>query len=151
MGRHDIRIEGSTFVNGSSSWLTGSFGWVWTDPETRARGGPIEGLWLVNNVFTENGRYGITAPEGQHFGSGIGEFVRGDLQIAGNVFGDAPPSHVGHYNRYTAGGPENVSVSSDQLRARVTAPVCTQWARGKGADCARLAPVFGMLERLPEP
>ena len=150
-GRHDIRIERSTFVNERSGWLNGSYGRVWTDPETLTRGGPMAGLWIVDNVITDNGRYGITAPEGQHFGSGIGEFVREDLQISGNVFGDAPPAHLDHYNRHAGRGGENVSVSSDRLRAAVTNPVCTEWARGKGADCARLAPVFAQLRRLPEP
>lgn len=151
LGRHDIRIERSTFINPRSAWLTGGFGRAWVDPNSLVRGGPMAGLWLVNNVFVENGRYGITAPDGHHYGSRIGEFVAQDLQIAGNVLGDAPLDHLENYNRHTAGGPENVSASSDRLRAQLSTTACGEWAPGKGANCARLAPIFALLKRLPEP
>ena len=151
LDRHNIRVERSTFVNGDSAWLTGSFGRAWLDQDTPTRGGPMVGLWLIDNVFTQNGRYGITAPDGRHFGSGIGAFVSGDLQIAGNVIGDAPADHLANYNKYTAGGPANESASGDRMRASLTAGGCAEWGRGKGADCARLAPVFALVKRLPEP
>jgi hypothetical protein len=34
---------------------------------------------------------------------------------------------------------------------KLTAAACAEWVRGKGADCARLAPVFALMKRLPEP
>jgi hypothetical protein len=150
-GRHDIRIERSTFVNSGHTWLTGSFGYAWRDTETRVRGGPMEGLWLVDNVFAANGRYGITAPDGRHYGSGIDVFVGADLQIAGNVLGDAPAAHLKNYNRHTAGGPDNVSAARDEIAATLTKGACGAWQPGKGADCSRLTPVFNLLKRLPEP
>ena len=150
-GRHDIRIERSTFVNNGHAWLTGSFGYAWTDIETRVPGEPMEGLWLIDNVFAANGRYGITAPDGRHHGSGIEGFVRDDLQIAGNVLGDAPPRHLGHYNRHTEGGSDNISARRDEMIAKLTARACGQWSPAKGADCSRLTSVFELLKRLPEP
>lgn len=150
-GAHDIRIERSTFIHSSNSWLSGLYGFVWPDQETRTRGGPMSGLWLVDNVITENGRYGITAPEGDHYGSGVGTFVARDLQIAGNVLGDAPSAHLANYNQHTAGGADNVGAPGGRMQAVFSAAACAEWARGKGADCARLAPVFALLERLPEP
>ena len=151
LGRHDIRIERSTFVNGGVSWLTGSFGSAWRDKETRVPGGPVQGLWVIDNVFATNGRYGVTAPDGQHDGSGLGAFVTEDLQVAGNVFGDAPSRHLAHYNRHTGKGADNASGSSTEMIETLTARACGEWKKGKGADCARLAPVFDLLKRLPEP
>ena len=151
LGRHDIRIERSTFITPRSAWLTGNYGRAWRDADTPGRGGPMAGLWILDNVFTTNGRYGITAPDGRHYGSDIAGFVAEDLQIAGNVLGDAPPGHLDNYNRHRAGGAPNVSASADRMRTRLTTDVCAEWAPGKGANCARLAPVFGLLERLPEP
>jgi hypothetical protein len=150
-GRHDIRIERSTFVNSGRSWLTGFFGYAWTDIETRVRGGPMQGLWVTDNVFAANGQYGITAPDGRHYGSGIGTFVGDDLQIAGNVFGDAPGRHLRNYNKHVQGGSDNVAAPRDEMTARLTDRACGEWKLAKGADCSRLAPVFDLLKRLPEP
>jgi hypothetical protein len=151
LGRHNIRVERSTFISASPAWLTGSYGRVWTDDETLGRGGAVEGVWLVDNVITSNGKYGITAPDGAHFGRGIGTFVASDLQIAGNVIGDVPPAQLATYNEHREGGAANISASRSQLTRQLTANGCAEWARGKGADCARLEPVFALLRRLPEP
>lgn len=150
-GRHDIRIDRSTFLNGGTGWLMGDFGMAWTDDETRVPGGPLQGLWITNNVIAANGRYGITAPQSHHYGQGIGKFVSEDLQIAGNVIGDAPAAHLGHYNQHTGEGPENLSVDGNAIAAKLPATACGTWPGGKGADCARLAPVFELMKRLPEP
>lgn len=149
--RHDIRIERSTFLNSGTSWLTGSFGRAWRDAATRTEGGSFAGLALVDNVFVTNGEYGATAPDRAHFGSGLGDFVAADLQIAGNVFGDAPPAHLDAYNAHTGSGAPNVSVARARLAAQLPATKCGEWQAGKGADCARLAPVFALRSRLPEP
>jgi hypothetical protein len=149
--RHDIRIERSTFINQGPSWLIGSYGRAWTDDETPTKGGAMEGVWLVDNVFTSNGRYGITAPDGEHFGEGIGTFVDQDLQIAGNVIGDAPAAHLANYNKYKGDGAANVSASRGDMTSKLTGGACAEWTRGKGADCARLAPIFELLKKLPEP
>jgi hypothetical protein len=151
LGRHDIRIERSTFINNGRSWLTGSFGYVWKDTDTRVRGGAMEGLWLFNNVFAANGRYGITAPDGHHYGSAIGTFVSDDLQIVGNVLGDAAPRHIGNYNEHTQGGSDNISAPREEITAKLPPRACGMWSPEKGADCSRLAPVFELLKRLPEP
>jgi hypothetical protein len=151
LGRHDLRIERSTFVNNGVSWFTGSYGSAWTDKDTRVPGGPIEGLWVIDNVFATNGRYGVTAPDGRHEGSGLGAFVANDLQMSGNVFGDAPPRHLANYNRHVGNGAENVSGPSTEMLATLKARECGTWKVGTGADCSRLAPVFGLLKRLPEP
>jgi hypothetical protein len=111
----------------------------------------MEGVWLLDNVITSNGKYGITAPDGEHFGRGLGKFVAGDLQLAGNVIGDAPPEHLANYNKHTNGGPSNASASRDAMTERLKAEACAEWSAGKGADCSRLAPVFALLKRLPEP
>jgi hypothetical protein len=159
LGRHDLRFERNTFVNESETWLVGNFGWGWSEG-AMVRGGPMEGLWIVDNVVSHNGRYGITAPSGSHYGSGIGPdgedpkrgpFVSADLQIAGNVLGDAPPAHLGNYNRHAPEDALNVSASTEEMREKLTASACGEWVEGKGADCARLAPVFALLKRLPEP
>jgi hypothetical protein len=159
LGRHDIRIERNTILHEASTWLVGDFGYGWTE-NTRVRGGPMHGLWVIDNVISRNGRYGITAPSGSHYGEGIGPdgrepkrgpFVSEDLVIAGNVIGDAPPAHLANYNRHAPPDAKNVSASSDDLEQALGAKACGQWARGKGADCARLAPVFALLKRLPEP
>jgi hypothetical protein len=150
LGRHDLRIERSTFINSGRSWLTGSYGSAWRDKETRVPGGPIQGLWLIDNVFVTDGRYGLTAPDGQHEGTGIGAFVAADLQIAGNVFGGAPARHIDNYNQHTGDGAKNVSASREEMLEKLPARSCGQWKAGKGADCAKLAPVFDLLNRLPE-
>ncbi|MGH9346494.1 MAG: hypothetical protein ACRD26_04425 [Vicinamibacterales bacterium] len=151
LDRHDIRIERSTFINRGPAWLTGSYGRAWPTGEASTPGGPMEGVWLVDNVFTSNGRYGITAPDGHHYGTGLDAFVAADLQIAGNVIGDAPPAHLARYNTYRNGGDANVSASRAAMTARLTADACAEWSPGKGADCARLEPVFDLLKLLPEP
>jgi hypothetical protein len=151
LGRHDLRVERSTFVNSGHSWLIGSYGSAWRDKETRVPGGPIQGLWLIDNVFATNGRYGVTAPDGQHEGAGIGTFVAEDLQIAGNVFGGAPGRQLANYNRHTHDGSENVSAPSAEIMEQLPARACGEWKPDKGADCSRLAPVFELLKRLPEP
>ena len=151
LGRHNIRVERSTFINDSPAWLTGSYGRVWSDDETLVPGGAMEGVWLVDNVITSNGKYGITAPDGEHYGRGIGTFVASNLQIAGNVIGDAPRPHLASYNEHREDGAANVSASRDRMMQQLTANACAEWARGKGADCARLEPVFALLRRLPEP
>ena len=151
LGRHDIRIERSTFVASGPAWLTGSYGRAWMDEETLGPGGPMDGLTLVDNVITSNGKYGITAPDGKHYGSDVGEFVRADLRIGGNVIGDAPSSHLANYNKHTGASGPNVSASRDRMMDRLTTTACAEWSPGKGADCARLQPVFALLRRLPEP
>lgn len=151
LGRHDIRIERSTFVNSGTQWILGEYGFAWVSDDERVPGGPFKGLWVVDNVFAANGRYGITAPDGHHFGSGIGMFVDDDLQISGNVIGDAPSNHLDNYNRHTAGGPKNVSADGERLRVMLGGTSCGTWASGKGADCARLAPIFAWRAMLPEP
>ena len=151
LGRHNIRIERSTFINHGHAWLTGSFGRAWQDDETSVPGGPIEGLWLVDNVIARNGRYGITAPDGRHYGRGLGAFVAADLQIAGNVIGDAPAGHLASYNRHRGDGDRNVAAPRSTMMRIMTPDACAGWAPGKGADCARLSPVFALLKRLPEP
>jgi hypothetical protein len=111
----------------------------------------MEGVWLVDNVVASNGRYGITAPDGKHFGKGLAEFVDADLQLAGNVIGDAPSVQLETYNKHANGGDPNVSAPSDEMRARLTGDACGEWSADKGADCARLAPLFELRARLPEP
>lgn len=150
-GRHDLRIERSTFINHGSSWIVGSFGRAWQDNETIVDGGPMEGLSVIDNVFAANGEYGVTAPDGHHFGRGLDSFVHADLHIAGNVIGDAPSDHLGNYNRAAGTREKNTSVKRDQLLAKLTGDACAEWAAGKGADCARLQPVFDLRRRLPEP
>ena len=150
-GRHNVRIERSTFLNGGSSWLMGDFGMSWVSDEGRERGGPMEGLWVVDNVIATNGRYGVTAPQGHHYGSGLGKFVSADLQVSGNVIGGAPGAHLDNYNAHTAGGPKNVSVDTDAVLEKLSPTACVVWQQGKGADCARLAAVFALRDRLPEP
>lgn len=151
LGRHDLRIERSTFINSGQSWLTGSYGSAWRDKDTRGAGGPIEGLWLIDNVFAADGRYGLTAPDGQHGGAGIGTFVAENLQIAGNVLGGASARHLDNYNRYTRKGADNVSAPREDIMEKLPARTCGQWKPAKGADCSQLAPVFALLKRLPEP
>ena len=151
LGAHGLRIERSTFINHGPTWLTGTFGRAWRDDESLVDGGGMQGLSLVNNVFAANGEYGITAPERHHFGSGIGVFVNGDLQLAGNVIGDAPSDHLAQYNRHTGKGEPNVSVSRERLLKKLPAGACGEWTAGKGADCTRLQTVFSWLTRLPEP
>jgi hypothetical protein len=159
LGRHDIRLERNTIVSDSASWLVGDFGYGWKD-NTRMRGGSMQGLWVIDNVVTRNGRYGITAPSGSHYGEGIGPdgddskrgpFVSDDLQIAGNIIGDAPAAHLANYNKHAPRGAENVSAPREAMIEKLTAAACAEWVRGKGADCARLAPVFALMKRLPEP
>ena len=150
-GRHDIRIERSTFVNSGPAWLIGSFGYAWRDTDTRVRGGPMQGLWLIDNVFAANGRYGVTAPDGRHYGSGLDTFVGEDLQVAGNVLGDAPPAHLKNYNGHTGDGPDNVAAAREEIAAKLSARACGTWQPAKGADCSRLTSVFELLRRLPEP
>lgn len=150
-GRHDIRIERSTFINHGTSWLMGDFGMVWASDSERTRGGPMQGLWIIDNVIATNGRYGVTAPQGHHYGSGLGKFVSADLQISGNVIGDAPAAHLENYNAHVGAGVKNVSAERAQLREKLTPTACATFAPGKGADCARLAPLFALLSRLPEP
>ena len=151
LGRHDIRIERSTFISGSPAWLVGSYGRAWTDTETLGPGGAMEGLTLLDNVITSNGKYGITAPDGEHYGGGIGAFVASDLQIAGNVIGDAPPAHLGNYNKHKDGHASNESAPRQRMIEKLGTTGCQEWAPRKGADCTRLAPVFALLRRLPEP
>jgi hypothetical protein len=150
-GRHNIRIERSTFLNGGTSWLMGDFGMSWASDDNRERGGPMEGLWFVDNVVATNGRYGVSAPQGHHYGSGLGKFVPADLQVSGNVIGGAPESHIDNYNAHTAGGAKNVSVETDAVLQKLGPKACAEWLPGKGADCARLANVFALRDRLPEP
>ena len=150
LGRHNIRIERSTFITASAAWLAGSYGRAWADKETWGRGGAMEGLWIVDNVITSNGKYGITAPDGEHYGGGIETFVSSDLQIAGNVIGDAPAGHLGSYNKHRQGGAPTVSASRKRMTEQLTARECAEWGSGKGADCTRLQPVFALLRRLPE-
>jgi hypothetical protein len=151
LSRHNIRIERSTFITTGRAWLTGSFGRAWSDDETWREGGAMEGAWFVDNVITTNGRYGVTAPDGAHFGEGLSRFVASDLQLAGNVIGDAPPSQLGNYNKHTSGGPPNVNASREALTEKLTASACAEWTPGKGAGCSRLQPVFDLLKRLREP
>jgi hypothetical protein len=150
-GRHDIRIERSTFINHGPSWLVGSYGRAWQDDATLVDGGPMKGLSLMDNVFAANGEYGMTAPDRHHFGKGIDIFVDEDLYVAGNVIGDAPDAHMANYNRASGSGERNASADRDRLLAKLPVRACGEWATGKGADCARLQPVFELLGRLPEP
>ena len=150
-GRHNIRIERSTLLNNGTSWLMGDFGSAWSDDSSRGPGGAMEGLWIVDNVIAANGRYGVTAPQRHHYGDGLGKFAAGDLQIAGNVIGDAPPAHLDNYNQHTNDGADNVSVERAAVLAKLSPTACETWQPGKGADCARLTPVFALLKRLPEP
>jgi hypothetical protein len=150
-GRHNIRIERSTLLNDGTSWLMGDFGLAWSDGQSRGPGGAMQGLWIVDNVIAANGRYGVTAPQGHHYGEGLGKFAVSDLQIAGNVIGDAPPAHLANYNRHTNTGADNIGVERAALLAKLSPRACENWQPGKGADCARLTPVFALLERLPEP
>ena len=150
-GQHGIRLERSTFINHGTSWLLGSFGRAWQDDDTIVDGAAMRGLWLIDNVFAANGEYGVTAPERRHFGRGLGEFVEADLQVSGNVFGDAPQEHLANYNRSRGPGESNVGVSRETLLEKLPARACGEWAAGKGTDCARLRPIFEWLRRLPEP
>ncbi len=151
LDRHNIRIERSTFINQGNTWIVGSYGRAWTDNDTIVDGGPMKGLFVIDNVFANNGEYGVTAPDGRHFGRGLGTFADEDLQIAGNVIGDAPDAHMSNYNRAVGKGEANVTVARDRLVGKLPVRVCGEWAAGKGADCSRLQPIFGWLERLPEP
>jgi hypothetical protein len=150
-GRHDIRIERSTFLNNGTGWLMGDLGLAWDDDETRVNGAAWQGLTIVDNVITANGEYGVTAPQSKHYGRGLAAFVDRDLQIAGNVIGDAPAEHLDHYNRHAAKGQQNVSVPRASLLQKLAPDRCGEWQAGKGADCARLAPLFDLIKRLPEP
>lgn len=149
--RHDIRIERSTFINSGTTWMVGSYGRAWTDDETLVDGGPMKGLAVVDNVFAANGEYGVTAPDRHHFGRGLQTFVSEDLLIAGNVIGDVPDAHLTNYNRAARKGPPNATVARERLVGRLPVRECGEWAAGKGADCARLTPIFALLARLPEP
>lgn len=111
----------------------------------------MKGVWLVDNVVTSNGRYGITAPDSEHYGTALARFVEEDLQIAGNVIGDAPEAHLAAYNEHADGGAPNVAASSGAMTARLPSDACGEWAPGKGADCSRLAPIFALRKLLPEP
>ena len=150
-GRHNIRIERSTFLNHGTTWVLGIFGRAWQDDNTLVDGGPMQGLWLIDNVFTANGEYGISAPERHHYGSGLAAFADADLQVSGNVLGDAPNDHLANYNEHHEPGGENVSAPRDELLAKLPVKACGEWAEGKGADCARLRPIFEWLRLLPEP
>jgi hypothetical protein len=150
-GRHDIRIERSTLLNNGTGWLMGDFGMVWHDSGSRGPGGAMAGLWIVDNVIAANGEYGVTAPQRHHHGSGLGAFATSDLQIAGNIIGDAPAPHLDNYNAHTANGAANTSVARAALASKLPSTRCETWRPGKGADCARLSPVFALLHRLPEP
>jgi hypothetical protein len=151
LGAHDFAIERSTIINSGTSWLMASYGRVWRDDASIADGGPISGLRIVDNVFVNNGEYGVTAPETNHFGTGLGQFVTERLRISGNVMGDAPGAHLDNYNRYKGDGESNVEASREELMKRLPATTCGEWKPGKGADCARLKDVFSWLHRLPEP
>ena len=151
LGRHDIEIERSTFITASPAWVIGSYGRAWTDKETWVRGGAMKGLRIADNVITSNGKYGITAPDGEHYGGGIDAFVAEDLEIAGNVIGDAPAAHLANYNGHRNGKPPNLAAARGRMTETLTLTTCTQWAPEKGADCSRLEPVFALLQRLPEP
>jgi hypothetical protein len=151
LGRHNITVERSTFINHGPSWLVGSYGRAWRDDQTLVDGGPMKGLSLVDNVFAVNGEYGVTAPDRHHFGKGIGSFVDEDLLVAGNVIGGAPEAHLSNYNRARSTGEPNVSADRERLLARLPVRTCGEWSSGKGADCRRLQPVFELLGRLPEP
>jgi hypothetical protein len=150
-GRHNVRIERSTIINHGTTWVLGSFGRAWQDADTLVDGGAMQGLWLIDNLFAANGRYGISAPEQHHYGRGLALWADDDLQISGNVIGGAPDEHLANYNKHHAPGPRNVSASRDDVLARLPARACGEWAAGKGAECARLQPIFEWLGRLPEP
>ena len=150
-GPHDIRIERSTFLNNGTGWLMGDFGMAWQDDDTRVDGGPIQGLALVNNVITANGEYGITAPQSKHYGKGIGDFATQGLELSGNVIGDAPDGHLANYNAHVASGQPNVSVPRSKLLEKLGGEGCATWRPTTGADCTRLASVFALKKRLPEP
>jgi hypothetical protein len=150
-GPHDISIERSTFINHGSSWLMASFGRSWRDDVSVGDGGAMEGLRVVDNVFAANGEYGVTAPDGHHFGSRLAEFVAARLQISGNVIGDVPAPHLTNYNRHRAGGEANRGVERSALLKRLSGDACGEWVPDKGAACARLQPIFGWRRLLPEP
>jgi hypothetical protein len=117
---------------------------------TLGAGGPMIGLRLIGNVFARSGTYGITAPGGSHYGTGIGTFVASGLQISGNVLGDAPASHLANFNKHVGPGPPNLAASRAAILDALPRESCGRYGNS-GADCARLADVFALLNRLPEP
>lgn len=155
-GRHDIRIERSTFVNGGQQWIVAACGYAWADDETRVPGCPMQGLAMLDNVFRRNGKYGITTGSA-HYGTGIGTVVDADLELAGNVLGDDTvdgpriATQLATFNRYIGDGAANISVPQAEIDAALSRTGCSTIAPGKGADCTRLAPVFALRQYLPEP
>jgi hypothetical protein len=158
-GRHDIHVEHNTFINNSASMVSLSCGWAWIKPDAREPGCPMQGFEMVGNVFTRYGTYGITAPDGSHFFTGLSMMVDSDLEIRDNVFGDAPASALKTVN--TLGG-GNISMSRAELVAKLPTDSCVEIADDKeaaerslvhrpGAECDRLTSVFAMRKFIPEP
>jgi hypothetical protein len=149
--RHDIRLERNTFINANTTILQGGYGYVWKNDIAREPGGPMKGLWVIDNVWTQFGAYGITAPDGFHWGTGLSTFVNEDLQFSGNVIGDVPATHLTRLNTLKAAGADNVSMTSADIRAKLPVDACGEVVTGKGADCSRLYLVFALKAYLPEP
>jgi hypothetical protein len=150
-GEHNLVLLRNSFRNGSSTWITGACGYVWTSTTARAPGCPMQGLQVVSNVFARNGTYGVTAPDSAHGASGVTRFVDAGLEISGNVIGDAPTGHLATYNKYVATGKPNTTMPRAAIDLALTRDRCGSVGPDVGADCATLAPVFEMLQRLPEP
>lgn len=153
-GRHDVRVERNTFINHGTTWFVGDFGWAWTFDGvtyTRVPGGPVQGVWMLDNIFAGGSTYGIDAPAGTRQGAGFGTFVSEDRQIAGNLFGSATATQIANYNGYVGSGLMNASVPRADLLAALPIDTCGTWSAEVGADCSLLAPVFALRQYLPEP
>jgi hypothetical protein len=155
-GPHEIAIERSTFVHRATTFLLGGYGYAWeTDPTTglpvRVPGGPMQGLRLADSVFSRAGTYQVTTdPDGVHFANNLRIFVDGGLAVSGNVIGGASTLLLGKLNAAKADGADNVTADTAALEALFTMTAPAEFAAGKGADPARLAPVFAYLQFLPE-
>jgi hypothetical protein len=155
--RHDWTIESNTFISASSSVVAGDMGYVWeldaAGVPARVPGGPMDGFVLRGNVFTRGDSSGVLWPSGYPGGSGLGLVLRTDVEVSGNVFGDAVGAHISNYNLRKGAGENNVSASRSALIAALPVGSCGTWAAGKGADCTapRLAAAFARLALLPEP
>jgi hypothetical protein len=160
-GAHNITVDRLTAINNGNQWFVGSNGFKWTEQPDgtvlREVGGPWQGFRFTNSVVTYNGLYGFTVGS-THNGAGIAAWIDDTRQIAANVFGDAPSSHINNYNQHTFGGEPNVSAVRADLVAMLPTTSCGthtvpdgqggQVPSGKGADCSRLASLFARLQGL---
>jgi hypothetical protein len=150
-GRHDFVFDRNTLVGGTTTaWLFGIFGNVWPagDPAP-TKGGPMQGLQFTNNVISRAGKYTTNAPEAKLHATGLAEFAPDGI-VGGNVFGSVPAAaDLAAMNAMARTYEPNVSVPEADLKAALPLDSCGTYGT-KGADCARLAPVFAMLKDIPK-